>query len=116
MAGKRGGIHSYTVQEAQNAAMGQAGSVFLDTASTDFIPTNGVVVAITMITDCAFEFLTGEGGDGSGTYINRIGDGYESQGDALGSGDSFPAGMTIYGRWTTVSVQTSGQKCICYVG
>ena len=32
MAGKRGGLHSYTVQEAQNSSMGQVGSVFLDTS------------------------------------------------------------------------------------
>ena len=31
MAGKRGGLHSYTVQEAQNSSMGQVGSVYLDT-------------------------------------------------------------------------------------
>ena len=116
MAGKRGGIHGYTVQEAQNAAMGQAGSVFLDTDGTTFTPTNGVVVAITMMTDCGFDVLTGEGGDGSGTYINRINTGYEDAGNSLANGDSFPAGMTIYGRWTSVSVQTSGQQCVCYVG
>ena len=52
MAGK--GLHSYTVQEAQNATMGQAGSVYLDTDGTTFTPTSGVVVAITMISDTDF--------------------------------------------------------------
>ena len=29
------GLQTYTVQEAQNAALGQLGSVFLDTAATE---------------------------------------------------------------------------------
>jgi len=116
MARTIGGLKQYSVVEANNAALGQLGSAFLDTDGTTFTPTNGVVVAITMMTDCGFDVLTGEGGDGSGIYINRVGDGYESAGDALANGDSFPAGMTIYRRWTSVSVQTTGQKCVCYVG
>ena len=28
------GLQTYTVQEAQNAALGQLGSIFLDTAAT----------------------------------------------------------------------------------
>ena len=35
------GLHSYTVQEAQNATMGQAGSVYLDTDGTTFTPKIG---------------------------------------------------------------------------
>ena len=33
MAGKRGGLHSYTVQETQNATMGQAGSILVSGTS-----------------------------------------------------------------------------------
>ena len=113
MAGKRGGLHSYTVQEAQNSSMGQVGSVYLDTDSTAFTPTTGVVVAITMITDCGFDQLTAED---SSKYIQLSDDGYENGGDTLATSDDFPSGMTIYGRWTTVSVTSTGQKCICYIG
>ena len=110
MAGK--GLHSYTVQEAQNATMGQAGSVYLDTDGTTFTPTSGVVVAITMISDTDFDTLTAETG---AKCIEVGGTGYESAGDTLANSDLFPAGMTIYGRWSSVSVNTNG-ACICYIG
>ena len=54
------GLHEFTVQEAQNASMGQVGSVYLDTDGTTFTPSAGVVVAITMITDCNFDVLTAD--------------------------------------------------------
>ena len=109
MAGK--GLHTYTVAEAQNATMGQMGSVFLDTAGTTFTPSSGIIVAITVVTDCDFDVLTAED---SAKYISLGGSGYESGGDALINTDQFPAGLTIYGRWTSVSVNTTG-SCICYV-
>ena len=112
MAGKRGGLHSYTVQEAQNSSMGQVGSVYLDTDGTTFTPSVGVVVAITMISDCDFDVLTPED---ISKYIGVTDDGYENGGDTLAITDQFPSGMTIYGRWTSVSVNTTG-ACICYVG
>ena len=104
--------YKYTVVEGNNIALGQAGSAFLDTDGTTFTPSNGVVVAITMVTDCGFDTLTAEGG--TGTYINTAGAG--AGGDTVVAADTFPAGMTIYGRWTSVSVQTTGQKCVCYIG
>ena len=106
------GLHSYTVQEAQNATMGQAGSVYLDTDGTTFTPTSGVVVAITMISDTDFDTLTAETG---AKCIEVGGTGYESAGDTLANSDLFPAGMTIYGRWSSLSVNTNG-ACICYIG
>ena len=71
-----------------------------------------MVVAITMVTDCGFDTLTAEGG--TGAYFNTAGAG--AGGDTLVAADTFPAGLTIYGRWTDVSVQTDGQQCICYLG
>jgi len=112
MARVIGGLQKYSVVEANNAALGQLGSAFLDTDGTTFTPTDGVVVAITMITDCGFDTLTADGG--TGKFITTAGAG--AGGDTLASGDTFPAGMTIYGRWTSVSVQTTGQQCVCYVG
>ena len=112
MAGNRGGLHSYTVQEAQNSSMGQVGSVYLDTDGTTFTPSKGVVVAITVLSDCDFDVLTAED---SAKYISVGGTGYESGGDTLANTDLFPAGMTIYGRWSSVSVNTTG-ACICYIG
>ena len=111
MAGK--GLHSYTVQEAQNATMGQAGSVFLDSTTKDFQPTKGVVVAITMVTDCKFNQLTAETGT---QCFDKDGSGHESLGNSVSNLDVFPAGLTVYGRWTRVLVSTNGEQCICYIG
>ena len=112
MAGNRGGLHSYTVQESQNSAMGQAGSVYLDTDATTFTPTDGVIVAITMLADTDFDVLTAQD---SARFISIGGTGYESKGDTLADSDIFPEGLTIFGRWTSVSVNTNG-SCICYLG
>jgi hypothetical protein len=108
----KGGLRGYSVQEAQNAGLGQVGSAYLD--GTSFTPSSGVVVAITMLTNCTFQVLTPVAG-GSKTYISVTGTGYEGSGDTLANTDTFPAGVTIYGRWSVVDV-TSGDKCICYIG
>ena len=107
---KSRGLHTFTVQEAQNAGLGQVGSAYL--TGTSFTPTSGVVVAITMIEDTDFDVLTPETGAGC---IEVGGTGYESAGNTLANSDLFPAGMTIYGRWSSVSVNSNG-ACICYIG
>lgn len=96
-------------------ALGQEGSVFLDTAATVFAPSAPVkVIAITMITDCNFSDLVPS--DNS-KFFGTSGTGYEDGGDAAtASADTYPAGVTIYGSWTSVSVDTDGEICICYVG
>ena len=110
MAGK--GIRTYGVETATNVGLGQGGSAYLDTDATTFTPSNGVVVAITALTDCTFDTLTAE--DGTGTYVNTAGAG--AGGDTFTSSDTIPKGVTIFGRWSSVSVNTDGEKCICYVG
>ena len=103
----------YSLGDAAMIQLGQLGSAFLDTDGTTFSPSDGnVVVAITLVTDCGFDDLIAEGG--TGTYFNTAGAG--AGGDTLEAADSFPAGLTIYCRWTDVSIQTSGQQCICYLG
>ena len=38
-------------------------------------------------------------------------------GDQFDAGShEIPKGVTIYGRWSSISVQTTGMKCICYMG
>jgi len=118
MATEQGGIQHFTVQEAGNVNLGQGGSVFLDTDSTVFTPTKGVVIAITALNSMQFDVLTAE--DSSKYFgvsgLGAAGDGWENKGDALTTSDSIPAGLTIYGRWTSVSVKDNNDKCICYIG
>ena len=55
-------IRKYAVIEAENLALGQAGSIFIDQATTDqdAVCLNGVFVAITFIEDTVFGTLTAE--------------------------------------------------------
>ena len=112
MAGKRGGLHSYTVQESQNASMGQVGSVVLNATGTTFTPSSGVIVAITMLADVTFDVLTAENQE---KYIQIGHGGYEDSGNELSPSETFPSGVTVYGRWTSVSMN-SGGPIICYIG
>ena len=95
MAGRRpGGAQHFTVQEAQNTTLGQVGSMFNDGTSAMVAPTGHVFVAITFITDTTFD---------------------SSGGLALDNSNTFPAGMTIYGRWTEIDPAT-GSGLIAYIG
>ena len=119
---------------------GQLGSAYT-TASSDAIvpPTNKVFVAITMLSDTVFESTNGliaervlvpgaTAADGNtltgDIYIGTDEPAHDLNGDAEttieGSGGkvvdtvTFPKGITIYGRWTKIDVNSGG--VIAYVG
>ena len=97
---------NYTVVESQNVAMGQAGSAYLD-ASEAVTSLSGSVVAITMTEDTTFTALTQ-------TDARFIGTATSTHGNSLQDSDIFPAGLTIYGRWSAVTVNSGA--CVCYLG
>ena len=106
---------TYATNEAQNIALGQAGSILAKLDAVTAI--NGVFVAIQFIEDSVVE--SGSTGlvaettqlfpddTGTSTSVSAAG------GNAIDS-VTFPAGMTIYGRWTALEL-TSG-KAIGYIG
>ena len=98
------GIQKYTVQEAQNAALGQAGAIFED--GTTAI-TGKKIVAITMLVDTVFSVLLPE----DSSFIGTTG----GNGDAIDTSNTFPKGVTIYGRWTGFTLNASG-GVIAYLG
>ena len=51
MARKGKGLHTYSVQEAQNAGLGQSGSILIDDTATHA----GPFVAITALEDAAVD-------------------------------------------------------------
>ena len=116
MAGKRGGLHNYTVQEGQNATLGQSGSILV-TGTSAVTCLNGTFIAIQFIEDSVF--ASGSGGlvaeteqswpDDDGTCTN-----VSASNGANTDGVTFPAGMTIYGRWT--GLQLVSGKVIAYRG
>ena len=111
-------MREYGVVEAQNLAMGQAGSIFVTgTTAVTCSAGSGVFVAIQFIEDTVF--ASGAGGlvsettqlfpsdTGTGTLI-------DADGGAAIDGETFPQGMTLYGRWT--GFQLASGACVAYVG
>ena len=89
------GMYKYTVQEAQNASMGQAGSVFID----DQLIHTGLFVAITAIEDSVVDV----------SDCTNIANTMEDAADF-----TIPAGLTIYGRFEYFSLESG--KVIAYRG
>jgi len=107
-----------------SAPLGQAGSAYSDAGSEEINPPlNQSFVAITMVTDCTFasgdliaedatKFINTEteaNGLAAGAETSIQGSGGEVVADV-----AFPAGLTIYGRWTEIDVSVG--SCIAYIG
>ena len=116
---------------------GQLGSAYT-TASSDAIkpPTNKVFIAITMLADTVFDASEGLVADNptvrtavattatAGVYIgtekaaNDLADGSETTDEGSGGivvdSVTFPKGITIYGRWTEIDVNSG--SVIAYIG
>ena len=107
-----------TVVSAQNVALGQGGSIFVagTTAVTCAIG-DGVFVAIQFLEDTVFASAAGglvaettqlyPSDTGAGTDI-------DANGGVAIDGETFPKGITIYGRWTGFTLASG--KVIAYVG
>ena len=100
------GLHKFTVQEAQNAALGQAGSVFID--DTDIH--TGLFVAITAIEDSEVD------ASDSTNIANTMVDGASGTTGASTMATDFtiPKGVTIFGRFEFFSLGSG--KVIAYYG
>ena len=98
-----GDIHKYQVNEANNIALGQVGCLFED--GTDAI-SGKKIVAITFLEDCIFTTLTPESSDYIGTASGN--------GDAIDTSNTFPQGVTIFGRWTAFTLASG--SVVAYLG
>ena len=117
MAGK--GLQTFTIQESQNIVLGQLGSVFLDTATAIAPPANHAFVAITFLADTTLHATGGLVAEDSSLYPNtaaaahNLGAGsattLEGEGGVIvDASNTFPKGVTIYGRWTGIKITSSG--------
>lgn len=91
------GLQKLTVTEAQNAGMGQAGSVFIDDQllhTGDFVAITAIEDSVVDVSDC--------------TNIDK------TMEDAPASDFTIPAGLTIYGRFEVFSLGSG--KVIAYKG
>tara|TARA_Y100001938_G_scaffold143424_1_gene216168 strand:- start:1618 stop:1998 length:381 start_codon:yes stop_codon:yes gene_type:complete len=116
--------------------LGVMGSMFCDTQNAPITPPTGkVFIAITFLNDTVLEILsqqaTGLVGDTSDEDYEHIGTtvaahnltaGNETAisgagGVIVDSSNSFKAGTTIYGRWTSVEIANGGTgMLIAYIG
>ena len=107
---------------------GQMGSAVVNTTGAFEPPTGMVVIAMTFLGDISFSALVADtsGFDGAGVAGNV---GYFSHTTAVaavhGSGSDetaadtvFPTGLTVYGRWTSLTLGTADSDggVICYFG
>jgi uncharacterized protein YcgI (DUF1989 family) len=95
MAGFRKSLQVLTVQEAQNAALGQAGSIFIDDTAQhtgDFTAVTALEDSVVDVSDC--------------TNIDK------TMTDAADF--TIPAGVTIFGRFSVFSLASG--KVIAYYG
>lgn len=99
----------------EDIAFGASGSTYIVAGANSCVaPAGNVYVAIYMLTNTVFTNtgLVQDGGErGAGTYIGSEGVGAGTNGTVT-DGVTFPAGVTIYGRWNTIDL-TSG-SCIAY--
>ena len=103
--------------------LGALGSAYSRTATTIVPPTGMVIAAITFIDNNELTTLTAENPDkffNLATAANDKTAGQETvdegSGGTTAANVTYPAGITIYGRWTAVVPQGSGQGIICYFG
>ena len=104
------GLHELTVQEAENAKLGQGGYKFIDAAGTTNTGTAAAgveYIAVTVLEDV-------RGSDASTANIAT-----ESNNQSLWPDTTFnavPGGTTIYGRWNKVTVSGTNCTAIAYRG
>lgn len=106
------GISKYSESEGTNVQLGQGGAIFLDASqNTTVTMKSNVIVAIQMLnTAVQFDALTPVGTE---NFPGISAKGHKGYGDAITNSISFPAGSTIYGRWSSVNLNSG--TCICYV-
>ena len=96
-------IHQFSVSEANNVSLGQAGCLFEDGTSAI---TGKKIVGIQFLEDTTFTTLTPE----RSSYIGTAG----GNGDAIDSSNTFPQGVTIFGRWTAFTLASG--SVVAYIG
>ena len=97
---KGNGLHKYTVQEARNVQLGQAGYIGVATGAHTGAAVEGVeYVAITSLHDNTEVTTTSFDSTLYPTITSLV----------------VPKGITIYGRWSEIDV-SSGGGIVAYIG
>lgn len=115
MALGKGGLNGMTVQESNNAGLGQGGSMFIDDTVAHTPPTGQVFISITVISSATFEATAaGLAAQDSSKFMSTVNTGGGASGNLIDASNVFPTGITIYGRWT--SIDLAGGSIVAYLG
>ena len=103
--------------KAQEATLGQYGSIFTDSATNPVVPPDGYIIcAITFMADTVLKADGGLVAENAGTnkkkFMSTQNASHTTGTDEEGTGgiqiannNIFPKGLTIYGRWTQFQVK-----------
>ena len=101
--------NKFSVATANNIGLGQVGSMLVATASVAKTPITGHnIVAITMLEDTAFTALV------QSDAAVHLGTTAVTYGYTVDSSNTFPSGVTIYGNWSSVTLNTG--SIVAYFG
>ena len=101
----------YSLTDAAMIQLGQTGNAFMTGASSYTPPSGMVVVAMTMIADVTFD--SGDATTAESSWSTDAQGGIGTGGVAWNQ-TAFPKGVTIYGRWTAVGIDSG--SIMLYVG
>jgi len=100
------------------ASFGQHGNAFQDTNAAVTPPSGMIIVAITMLAETTFTAMSAENLDNGKSFGLTAGEtGAGSGGVVIAAANKFPGGLTIFGRWTSVTPAADADGgIICYFG
>ena len=113
------GLTKLTIQEGTNISLGQGGSMLITVADEANTPPSGqIFIAFTVIgdTNVTFNSLVPDDTDmyfGTGGTESHTGPPGEVLTNSL-TGGEFPPGTTIYGRWTSINIDSGA--IVAYLG
>ena len=114
------------INDLYNKGFGQMGSVLNDGTAAITPPSNRVFIAITFLAETTFDSSGGLVADTSNDGVEFVGTQAAAHdassatavsgtgGQQLDVNNSFPKGMTIYGRWT--EIDPASGTLIAYIG
>ena len=115
------------VDDLVKKSYGQLGSVFADADGAITPPTGKVFIAITFLEDTTLDASGGLVADTNYRSCEFVGTEAAAHdastasitsgtgGDQIDNNNTFPKGVTIFGRWTEIDIATSG-SLIAYIG
>lgn len=100
--------------KSADTALGQLGSTFVDSTGAVTPPAGKVFVALSFLADTSLSALVAENTNFCSTSAGGSGSG----GDAIASAQIFPKGFTLYGRFTsfTLNAADADGGVVAYVG